>query len=422
MKWTGLNRLMRLFATVLLLSLGMLSFGHAATFSAKRGINMDIWVYWPGRDKWADEKVMLPFPEWRQHVTAEELAQIKADGFDFVRMPVDPAPFLVSESADLRQKLLASVLDSAQAINAAGLKVVVDMHLIGADQVGTMGSVMSDPAQFDRYLELVREVGKLLAQQDPAMVAFELMNEPVVDCETGENRWPEMQGKLYAAARASATKLTLVMTGACWGSGEKLAQIDPSVVADDNVIWTFHFYEPFLLSSQGASWAGDLVQYVTGLPYPTSALPRVELDAALAAVRQKIRDEAPLLRRMGMIAYLDEQMALIDTDEKLLTSMAKPFDVVVAWADKHGIKRENILLGEFGMITQDYGKPFITPPAWRAAYTRDVIKLAEDRGFAWSIWGYGGSFGLYDAFDGNKADPGPLNVIRALSPVQTLGN
>ncbi len=48
-----------------------------------------------------------------------------------------------------------------------------------------------------------------LSREDPALVAFEPMNEPVVDCdEDNTNFWPERLKRLYAAARASATRLT----------------------------------------------------------------------------------------------------------------------------------------------------------------------------------------------------------------------
>ena len=118
-------------------------------------------------------------------------------------------------------------------------------------------------------------MARTLAEEDPAQVAFEPMNEPVIDCDAdGTGLWPERQQRLFAAARASATRLTLVLTGACYSSAEALARIDPKAIPDDNIIWTFHSYEPFLLTHQGATWAGDFIPYVTGLPYPLSAVPR----------------------------------------------------------------------------------------------------------------------------------------------------
>ena len=67
----------------------------------------------------------------------------------------------------------------------------------------------------------------------------------------------------------------------------------------------------------GATWTGDFIQYVTGLPFPPYAVPRSELDAALEAIRHRIRDGASWSRRQGMLDYLDEQIATMDTEDKL---------------------------------------------------------------------------------------------------------
>ncbi len=43
-----------------------------------------------------------------------------------------------------------------------------------------------------------------------------------------------------------------------------------------------------------------------------------------------------------------------------------------------------------------------------------MIGLAEKRGFAWSMWDYGGAFGVVEEFDGRKAEPDVMDMIRAL--------
>jgi endoglucanase len=104
----------------------------------------------------------------------------------------------------------------------------------------------------------------------------------------------------------------------------------------------------------------------------------------------------------------------IATDRKLAAAMAKPMDIAAQWADRHGIARSRLLLGEFGMIRQEYGNPYVVPAAERAAYYRDAIRLAEERGIAWSMWSYSGAFGIVEAFDGRKAEPDVLDMVRAL--------
>ena len=389
---------------------------HAASFSMKRGINLDTWTTWPPEDRWGEADVILPFPEWRKSLDAGGLASLKAAGFDFVRMPVDPSPFLSDRAGGLRDRLFASVVESARLINKSGLKVVVDMHLIPASErsVG-MGEVMDDPKMFDRYVELIRAMAHALSNEDPALVAFEPMNEPVVDCdEDHSNLWPDRLQRLYAAARASATRLTIVLSGACYSGAEALAKIDPKAIPDDNVIWTFHSYDPFLLTHQGATWTGDFIQHVTGLPFPPYAVPHSELDAAIETIRQRIRDKASWSRRQGMLDYLEEQIATMDTREKLDAVMDRPFEIAAKWANDNGIDAKNIFLGEFGMIRQEYGNPYVIPGATRAAYVKEMIKRAERHGFAWSVWSYGGAFGIVEQFDNKPAEPEVMEMVKQL--------
>jgi hypothetical protein len=405
-----------LMAALLVLAASALS-GQAATFSMKRGLNLDEWTTWPAEDKWQDPKAILPYPEWRKFLNDDDLKALKSAGFDFLRMPVDPSPFLSDQTLALRDDLYASVLDSVRMINRAGLKVIVDMHLIpgGSSRKIGMGEVMDDPQTFEAYVDMVRKMAHTLAAEDPRQVAFELMNEPIVDCDAdGTSLWPERQRKLFAAARSSATKLTLILTGACYSNAASLARIDPKTIPDGNVIWTFHSYDPFLLTHQGATWAGDFIRYVTGLPYPLSAVSRAQLDVTLDTIRATIRAEAPWARQSGLLAYLDEQVASMDSPAKLLALMDAPFNQVEAWAKANGIKPQNITLGEFGMIRQEYGNPYVTPAKYRAAYVRDMIARAEAHGFSWSVWSYGGAFGIIDAFHGDKAEPDVMEMIRGL--------
>jgi hypothetical protein len=274
---------------------------------------------------------------------------------------------------------------------------------------------MDGPATFDRYVEVVRGMARKLAAEDPEKVAFEPMNEPIVDCDSdGTSLWPDRQRKLFAAARASATKLTLVLTGACYSAASSLEKIDPKTIPDDNVIWTFHSYDPFLLTHQGATWAGDFIPYVTGLPYPLTAVPKAQLDVTLDTIRARIKAEAPWTRQNGLLAYLDEEVASMDSADKLLGLMDAPFKAVEAWAKANGIKPEDITLGEFGMIRQEYGNAYVMPAEYRAAYVRDMIARAEAHGFSWSVWSYGGAFGVVGAFNGDKAEPDVLDAIRSL--------
>lgn len=389
---------------------------EAATFSAKRGINLDLWTTWPDEAQWSKSDVLLPYPEWRRTIGLDDLIALRDTGFDFVRIPVDPLPFLSPQAVKFRQRLYESVLESTRLVNSAGLKAIVDLHPIprGADRFAGSEELVRDDALFERYLDLVRTMGRTLSGEDPERVAFELMNEPVIGCEGDDAKlWDNRLGRLFAAARASAPRLPLVLGGACWGSAEGLAAIDPKSFPDDNIVWGFHSYAPFILTAQGATWAGDFIRYVTGIPYPPY-LHKEELAKAVENARRTIRAEAPLARRPGMLAYLEEQIAQVATKEGLEAEMGAPFRIVADWAEKNGVDRQDIVLSEFGMIRQAYGNPSIMPGKWRAAYVRDMIALSEGRGFAWSLWGYGGAFGVVEEFGGQKAEGDVLTAIKGL--------
>ncbi|WP_404934469.1 glycoside hydrolase family 5 protein [Nitratireductor sp. L15S-10] len=389
---------------------------EAATFSAERGLNLDLWDTWPNEAEWSRDGVLLPYPEWRRKLNLSELTRLKGTGFDFLRMPVDPIPFLSPKAEHLRERLLVSVLEGVRTINAAGLKVIVDLHPIprGADRFAGVEELLRDDALFERYLGLVRDMGRTLSGEDPERVAFELMNEPVTGCEGAEGAaWDEQLGRLFAAARSSAPRTTLVLSGACWGSAQGLSALNPNTIPDDNILWAFHSYDPFILTTQGALWAGDFIRYVTGIPYPPHEH-KSELAVAVGKARGRIRADAPFMRRSGMLDYLDEQIDGVDTEAELEAQMDAPFKTVADWAARHGVDPQNILLGEFGMIRQEYQNPDVIPGEWRAAYIRDMIEKAEERGFAWSIWGYGGAFGIVEEFGGKPAEDDVLRMIRSL--------
>ncbi len=397
----------------LMLALSLSWPAGAAAFKMKRGVNMEIWTTWPDESRWSDESVLLPYPEWRKSMSEQDLVAIRKAGFDFVRVTVDPAPLLSEKTAAFRGKLYDSILESVRLVNKAGLKAVVDLHLFPTERSVSMTNVVSDPALFERYLQTVRTMGHLLSKQAPDQVAFELMNEPVIDCEAASSpRWPKMLKQLFAAARSPAPKLTLVLSGACWGNADALARIDPREIADDNIIWSFHTYEPFLLTHQGALWAGDFVRYVTGIAYPPYSVSPAEQEKVLEEIRQRIKDDAPLWRRAGMLAYLDEQYAEIDTPEKLAKVIEAPFKTVDAWAKKYNVPKANIFLGEFGMIRQEYQNPYRMPTAWRAAYLHDITALSERYGYAWAVWCLGGAtFGITTDDTGYKLDPELLEAM-----------
>jgi hypothetical protein len=73
---------------------------------------------------------------------------------------------------------------------------------------------------------------------------------------------------------------------------------------------------------------------VTGLPYPPYSVPRAELDA-ISPHQGEDRAEAPWTDARGLLAYLDELLATVDTQGEA----AKRDDRRAVHASRHGRSR-----------------------------------------------------------------------------------
>ena len=281
-------------------------------------------------------------------------------------------------------------------IRREGLKVIVDLHSIPhADPASGTEQVLKSEIAFSRYLAVVRDIGAPLAALPPAEVAFEPINEPTIDCEhdgvsAAQRRWPGMVKELHAAARAAAPNLTIILSGACWGGADGLAQLDPATISDRNVIWSFHSYEPMIFSHQGASWTEGQEKYVEDLQFPPDAGMRSRI--LKASLRRLMASDLPRQRKRELAGYLRHDLAEFHKPGRAEELAKRSFKVVEAWARKHSVPPSRIILGEFGAIRGDLAKPLAD--ADRVRFISLLRSEAERRGYAWSTWSWSGSFGI----------------------------
>ncbi len=404
----------RLLATGILLAPAI---AEAAEFVPGRGISMDQWVTWPDAARWNEPDIIENFPEWQSFVSDDEIASLKQAGLTTVRMPVDPAMFLYDDDPERQAALFASVHRAIERIAEQDLNIIVDLHTISrfdSEQAIGVSQILDDDLTFVTYLALVEKMAAELAKYDPESVALELINEPAYDCYQTDlvALWYAQLSQLHAAARKANDKISLVLSGACHGSAYALTQFDPAQFNDDNILWTFHTYAPFILTHQSADWVGKPVSAFQNLPYPPSNLtahtvenmPRVNGEFINGTLRGSERSDAGW--------YIRNEFEKWGSEDRLGPYMQKRFVTVANWAAKHEIDPASIYLGEFGFIAQEYGKRFKTDPAWRLAYLNDMIALAEQHGFGWSIWSFGGAFGMVQTFGG---EPMPGNLLMQLN-------
>jgi len=262
--------------------------------------------------------------QWR-HFT-----EIRRGGFDFVRLNLQAFRFMDANNR-LDPAWLAKLDDVMREAEKAGLGVIVDEHDFDAcsQNVDTCRTRLS---------AFWQQVAPRLANA-PRNVAFELLNEPH-DKLNGEV-WNGLFAQELAIVRQTNPTRIVVVGPTHWNSLKDLPLL--RLPPDPNLLVTFHYYEPFHFTHQGATWAGPEVLHLHGITWG-SASDRATLRA--------------------------------------------DFDAVAAWSTAN---HRPILLGEFGAYDKSG-----TPLDLRVAYTTAVRCEAERHGFGWSYWQFDGNFIVWD--------------------------
>jgi hypothetical protein len=336
-----------------------------------------------------------PFQQQRATPTARDLRRLAAAGFDFIRLPVDPGPMLAADASH-RAMLLAAVLDAVREARDAGLGVILNLQPNEATHYWNSRTLIASAAapEFSAYRALVTVVAGALGKLDMPRLALEPVNEPPQACTARE--WVAAQGALLGAARRAAPRLALVATGSCGSMVSGLVALDPAPLEPlAPVLYTFHFYEPYLFSHQGAPWMREPVyRALNDVPWPGSA---GSLDETLAAVRAAMasdRERPPEVKReaYAITERLMKQYFEANPDSRFLEGY---LDAAAGWAERHAIARDRVVMGEFGATKTTWRFP-AARDADRARYIHDVRVAAEARGFGWSFWNLFDSMGLMD--------------------------
>jgi hypothetical protein len=207
------------------------------------------------------------------------------------------------------------------------------------------------------------------------MVFFEILNEP----EIGDDfRWSGIQTRVEAAIRAEAPHHTIIAAGAMWSDIWNLLAMQP--LADGNVIYNFHFYEPHEFTHQGATWSVPYWSYLHGVPYPST-------ESAMQDVLSEVPDA---VERYDMQKYF-----LDDWNAHRIQVM---IDDAAAWARENHVP---LTCNEFGVIRGAQGRG--PDPASRANWLHDVRTALENDGIGWAMWDYRGGFGVVTKENGQPA-------------------
>ena len=336
----------------------------------RHGINLSSWF----------AQVWDPKGYTKEHAltweTSADLALIKSAGFDHVRLSVNPQPLMDgTRHPDGKPEDLTDLDAAVKMILDAGLAVELDMH--------PDSDFKARLAKEDEFVERFADFWTVVAQRysssswDPDRVFFEILNEPEM---RDAYRWYGVEAKLAAAIRRGAPKNTIIAAGARWDDDDDMVFLEP--LADTNVIYVFHFYEPHIFTHQGATWGAYYWHWLKGLHYPSSP----ENAAQVATLVPEARD------RMQVIRYGQDHWDAARVEAEI--------NQAADWGKQHGVP---LVCNEFGVF-RDFSEP-----QDRNGWIKDVRMALERHNIGWAMWDYDGNFGVVTKKDG-KTTPDEMTV------------
>ena len=287
--------------------------------------------------------------------TEKDFVNIKSLGCDVIRLPINLHYMTGGEPDYIIDPLFFYFLD--QAVGWAGkhqIHLLIDNHTFDP-------AVNTDPA----VGQILVKVWKQMAQHykdSSRYIYYEILNEPH---GIADNTWNQIQKAVIDTIRTVDTLHTLIVGPAGWNSYNNLAYM--SHYADTNLIYTFHFYDPFLFTHQGASWTDPSMVPVSGIPFPYNAEEMPQVPAEL--VGTWIGSSYDSYSYDGTVARVKQ---LLNTAINFRNNRHVP-----------------VFCGEFGVYIPNSSNED------RVYWYGVVRKYLEENKIAWTIWDYTGGFGLF---------------------------
>ena len=211
--------------------------------------------------------------------TYRELADM---GLDHVRFALnyhlfesDDSPYVYKEDG------FALIDQNLEWAKAAGVNLILQMkwpqggcQMITDDPEGGGKALWRSEEYQVRLVALWTEIARRYADE-PAIIGYNLMNEPVVPwlgtAETSTAQAKDLMDRIAAGIRTVDTNHILFVeqvTGFFLPDGQA-PDCSPTdgwyLIDDPNTVYEFHFYEPYPFTHQGADW---LPQFPEGVTYP----------------------------------------------------------------------------------------------------------------------------------------------------------
>ncbi|MDR0793416.1 MAG: glycoside hydrolase family 5 protein [Chitinophagaceae bacterium] len=326
-------------------SLMLFSFGPKKnSFEIKNGVNISHWL--SQSDQRGESR-----KAWFTRADVEYIAHL---GYDHIRIPIDEVQ-MFTEDGEKIPEAFALLHDALKWCNEFHLRAVVDLHILRSHYFNSEKKpLFTDVKEQEKFYEFWRKISGELKKYSIDKVAYEPMNEPVAD---DPETWNVIVNRCVEVIRKLEPRRTIVMGSNRWQNFSTLKDLRVPE-NDPNIILSFHYYEPFLLTHYKASWT-----YLKDITVPVHYPGQLIADADMDSAKNYAKD--------GKKIY---NIDVIESN----------FMQAIEVAKKHNLK---LYCGEYGCIAA-------SPEADKIRWYKDLYTLFERHGIARANWEYKSDFGI----------------------------
>ncbi|HRK20306.1 MAG TPA: cellulase family glycosylhydrolase [Fimbriimonadaceae bacterium] len=328
----------------------------------KTGVNVTRWFCYEG--------VNAGSAHWQNYLTDADLANFKRLKVTFVRLCVSPD--LALKDGKTNAALLPHLDRAIAKLDRAGIATLLDLHDNGQLR---LDGANPRTAEFKSFWT---DMAKRYNGQRLNKLVFEPVNEPIFREKPDD--WQKLEGEIIAIIRKIDAKRTITATSNSWSGVDSFLKLKKR--PESNLIYTFHCYDPFFFTHQGATWAGNEARAMKNLPFPSS--PEL-VSPLLPSIEERYRGVA-----------VDYGKGKFDA-----AYLAKRIGDAAAWGKTNSVP---VFLGEFGAYPP--AAPVESRARWFAAMRAAVARHRMPN----ALWGYDDGLGLGRRKEGTGIWLDPLTL------------
>ncbi|MCJ8211589.1 glycoside hydrolase family 5 protein [Mucilaginibacter sp. RS28] len=219
---------------------------RAVAFRRAKGLDNGISISWL-------EQTWNPEALKENPLKNTDFQLLKKLGFKTIRLPV-AFEFYQAKPGGIAP-LLSRIDNVLAQCRRYRFKLIIDYHY---GEINDTNYTSATQKAINTWLLISKRYGKVSGDE----LFFEIYNEPP---HMDPAKWKDAAYNITTAIRKADPDRTLLVGASNYNSIYELSRFVR--LSDENIIYTFHFYEPFFFTHQGAAWVGDQVA-TTGVAFP----------------------------------------------------------------------------------------------------------------------------------------------------------